>query len=182
MEETWHRGEWWWIVQHYVFKEDMKSTKSIKEKSSTPQAQEFTSVAEIRAVSQQLLLAPGPWNNIIREVLLGIYVTLGFLPYPSFAQALRTAELLGSCTACFVFTILPSDPFTNKAFSKHVFKQCLSFCWSLWLGSWRVRVGTIPFWAVALQNRSGHRQSCLCTRAPTQAWVLCFELGLKKDT
>lgn len=110
------------------------------------------------------------------------FVTLRFLLYPGFAQAHRRAELLGSCTACFVFMILPSDPFTNKAFSKRVFKQCLSFCWSPWLGSSRVRVGMIPFWAVALRNHSGRRRSCSCTKSHTWGWVLCFELGLNKDT
>lgn len=110
------------------------------------------------------------------------FVTLQFLLYLSFAEAHRRAELLGSCTACFVLTILPSDPFTNKAFSKHVFKQCLSCCWSPWLGSWRVWVGTIPFWAVALQNHSGCWWSCSRTKDCTWAWVLCFELRLNWRT
>lgn len=110
------------------------------------------------------------------------FVSRRFLLDPGFAQAHGRAELLGSCTACLVFTVLPSDPFTNKAFSKHVFKQCLSFCWSPGLGSWCVRVGTIPFWAVALQNCSGHRQSCSRTTAHLQAWVLCLELGLNEDS
>ena len=128
MEETRHRREWWQTVQDDIFKEDRKNTKSTEEKSSTPQAREFPSVTEIRAISQQLLLASRLWSNTIREVLLGILCFPPISPVSHFAQAHRRAELLGSCTACFVFTILPSDPFTNKAFSKHVFKQCLSFC------------------------------------------------------
>lgn len=106
-------------VQHGIFKEDRKSTKSIEEKISTPQAWEFTSVTEIRAISQQLLPASRPWSNIIRGVLSGILCNPPVSPVSWFCSgtgeswAFRQAAQHALCSQFCQVTHSPTRPSAN---------------------------------------------------------------------
>lgn len=66
-----------------------KEQRVLERKALLCRLEGFTSVAEIRAISQQLLLAARPWSSVIREVLLGILCELPIPPGSWFCSGTR---------------------------------------------------------------------------------------------
>lgn len=66
-----------------------KEQRALETKTLLCRLEGFPSVAEIRAISQQLLLAARPWSSVIREVLLGILCELPIPPGSWFCSGTR---------------------------------------------------------------------------------------------
>lgn len=66
-----------------------KEQRVLGRKALLHRLESFTSLTEIRAISQQLLLAARPRSSIIREVLLGILCKLPIPPESWFCSGTR---------------------------------------------------------------------------------------------